>query len=148
MNFRKLELASCARVPLQQLICKNKMKPWSTEGLELRGWVNGPKWWSCRMAFTHFADPWNVPQLTTKIDIWQLNKMVNSPKICRWCFLYFLLLAWWAGQLQRLIIHFFILSRNDSKFDMREAYCWRSNDAYVYSRSSRIEKECNKGNKT
>ena len=36
---------------------------------------------------------------------------------------------------------FFLLTRFDSKFDIREAYCWRSNDAYKHSRSSRIEKE-------
>ena len=46
--------------------------------------------------------------------------------------------------MQRLIIrHFFfqaLLTRFDSKFDMREAYCWSSNDVYRNSRSSGIEK--------
>ena len=36
---------------------------------------------------------------------------------------------------------FCFLTRFDSKFDMREACCWRSNDAYKNSRSSRIKKE-------
>ena len=34
---------------------------------------------------------------------------------------------------------FFLSTRLDSKFDMREAYCWRSNDAYKDSRSSGID---------
>ena len=48
-------------------------------------------------------------------------------------------------ELQRLIIRhsFFqpLLTRFDSKFDMREAYCSSSNDVYKNSSSSRIEKE-------
>ena len=34
-----------------------------------------------------------------------------------------------------------LLTRFDSKFDMREAYCSSSNDVYKNSSSSRIEKE-------
>ena len=102
------------------------------------------KWWNCWMASTHFADPWNVPQLTTtKIHIWQLNKIMNLPKLCCQCFLYFLLDE--LDELQRLIIwHFFfqpLLTRFNSKFDMREAYCLSLNDVYKNSSSSRIEKE-------
>ena len=39
------------------------------------------------------------------------------------------------------IIRHFSFNRFDWKFDMREAYCWRSNDAYKNSSCSRIEKE-------
>ena len=34
---------------------------------------------------------------------------------------------------------FFLLTRFDSKFDMREAYCWRSNDEYKNPMNSRID---------
>ena len=29
-----------------------ELKPWSTEGLDIRGWVNGPKWRNCWMIVT------------------------------------------------------------------------------------------------
>ena len=72
---------------------------------------------------------------------WQLNKMVDSPKICCKCFLYFLLpmMSWITAVFNNMTL--FLLTRFDSKFDMREAHCWRSNDPYKNSRSSRIEKE-------
>ena len=49
------------------------------------------------------------------------------------------LMSWTAAAFNNMT--FFLLTRFDSKFDMSEAYCWRLNDAYKNSKSSRIEKE-------
>ena len=81
----------------------------------------------------------------SQIHIWQLNKHLTHQKYVVNVFSTSCFLLDELDELQRLMIrHFFfqpLLTRFDSKFDMREACCWSSNDVYKNSSSSRIEKE-------
>ena len=58
---------------------------WSTEGLELRGWVNGPKWRNCWMivTLTSLTSEMSLSWPPRYTSIHELNKIINSPNILR-----------------------------------------------------------------
>ena len=118
--------------------CEGCFKSWSTEGLELRGWVNGPKWRNCWMAVTPIS-------LTSKMSlswsprytsIYELNKIINSPNILRLSSL--VLASSGAEQLQlqsRFVLWFCIHDHWQCRIKIRcalyLAFEWRTQTWYL-----------------
>ena len=72
---------------LQMFFCISieLIKSWSTEGLELRGWVNGPKWRNCWIIVTptSLTSEMSLSWPSRYTSIHELNKIINSPNILR-----------------------------------------------------------------
>ena len=57
--------------------------PWSTEGLELRGWVNGPKWRNCWMIVTRTSLTSEMSPDVHHDTHLSMSWIINSPNILR-----------------------------------------------------------------